>query len=143
MSDLPGLKDVLDAQCAVQQKLLSLEEEKTGALLSGDVQVLVPLLNSQQALLAKCRELEKQRSALCSDTGYSTLKELVNSGGEYESLLGGVYLELSSVVTKLKKKCAQNKKLLDTRLATIKFLTGRMEQEPGAATYKKNAPAKG
>ena len=70
MSDLPGLKEVLDAQCGVHQKLLALEEEKTLVLLAGDAGKLIPMLNDQQALLMQSRELEKQWNAICLGTEF-------------------------------------------------------------------------
>ncbi len=138
MCDLPGLKEVLSAQCAVQQKLLSLEQEKTQLLLSGDAQALLPLLNDQQALIMQSRELEKQRTALLGGTAYPTLRELVASSAECKAILGTVFEELSATVMALKKIGARNKKLLETRLQTIRFLLGQPEQEVGANTYTKN-----
>jgi flagellar biosynthesis/type III secretory pathway chaperone len=143
MSDLPGLKEVLSAQCGVHRKLLILEEEKTRVLLAGDAEKLIPLLNDQQALLMQSRELEKQRNAICLGTEYKTLRELIESGGEYKALFGTVFEELTAVVMALKKKCALNKKLLETRLGTIRFLLNPSGQETGANTYTKNMSSKG
>lgn len=143
MSDLPGLKEVLDAQCDVHRKLFELEEEKTRLLLAGDADKLLPLLNDQQALLMQSRELEKQRSAICLGTEYKTLRELVESGGECKSLFGTVFEELTSVVMALKKKCALNKKLLETRLGTIRYLLSQSGNDQGANTYTKNVSIKG
>ncbi len=142
MRDLQGLKEVLDGQLMVQQKLLSLEEEKTGLLLNGDAQALLPMLNDQQALLMQSRELEKQRGALCQGSEHGTLRELMEADAEAKALLQPVFNELSAAVAALKKKSAQNKKLLETRLSTIRYLMGRTGQETGA-TYTKGANTKG
>ena len=143
MCDLQGLKEILCAQCATLQKLLSLEEGKTRLLLAGDAQALLPLLNEQQALLMQSRELEKQRIALCGGAAHPTLRELIASGGECKAILGTVFEELSAATAALKKTGARNKKLLETRLQTIRFLMGQAGQEAGANTYTKNAHAKG
>lgn len=143
MSDLPGLQEVLHEQCNTHRKLLSLEEEKTRVLLSGDADKLLPLLNDQQALLMQSREQEKQRSAICKNTNYRTLKELIESSGECKALFGTAFEELSDVVTALKKKCALNKKLLETRLGTIHFLLNQSGQDTYANTYTKNVSSKG
>lgn len=143
MSDLPGLKEVLGAQCGVHRKLLALEEEKTRVLLAGDAEKLLPLLNDQQALLMQSRELEKQRNAICLGTDYKTLRELVESSGECENLLGTVFEELTAVVVALKKKCALNKKLLETRLGTIRYLLSQSGNDSDANTYTKNVSIKG
>jgi flagellar biosynthesis/type III secretory pathway chaperone len=143
MSDLRGLKEVLCAQCDVHRRLLNLEEEKTRVLLSGDAGKLTPLLNDQQALLMQSRELEKQRNAACLGSGCKTLRELVESGEEPNALLKTVFEELAAVVAALKKKCALNKKLLETRLGTIRFLLNQSGQETGVNTYTKNMSSKG
>ena len=87
MCDLSGLKEVLSAQCTIHQKLLALEEAKTKVLLDGDPQALLPLMNEQQALLMQGRELEKRRIALCADSPFSTLRELVQSGEDCKNAL--------------------------------------------------------
>ncbi len=143
MSDLPGLKEVLSVQFEVHRKLLTLEEEKTRLLLAGDAEKLIPLLNDQQALLMQSRELEKQRNAICQGLGCKTLRELVESGGEYKVLFGTVFEELSAVVTALKKKCSLNKKLLETRLGTIRFLLNQSGKDSGTNTYTKNVSSRG
>jgi hypothetical protein len=122
----------------VHRRLLNLEEEKTRVLLSGDAGKLTPLLNDQQALLMQSRELEKQRNAICLGTEYKTLRELIESGGEYKALFGTIFEELTAVVMALKRKCALNKKLLETRLGTIRFLLNQSGKDPGANTYTKN-----
>lgn len=143
MTDLQGLKDILCAQCDALRKILSLEEGKTKLLLSGDAEALWPLLNEQQALLMQSRELEKQRMALYGGSEHPTLRELIASGEEYKAVLGTVYEELSSVVASLKKIGTRNKKLVETRLQTIRFLTGQTGQETAAVTYTKNVGSKG
>ncbi len=143
MSDYPGLLEILQAQCDVHLKQLAIEEEKTRVLLEGDAKDLLPLLNDQQALLMQSRELEKQRCVICSGTAYPTLRELVDSSVEHKARFGTVFETLSAAVMALKKKCGQNKKLLETRAATIRFLLGQSGQEAGANTYTKNVQAKG
>jgi len=143
MSDFAGLKEVLSDQCDVHRKLLALEEKKTKVLLAGDAQELLPLLNDQQALIMHIRELEKQRNAICCSMEYPTLRKLVESGEECKAVLGTVFEDLSTVVLMLKKKTALNKKLLETRLHTIRFLLGQSGQETGSSTYTKNVNTKG
>ena len=143
MCDLPELKEVLNAQCTVHQKLLALEEAKTQVLLDGDPQALLPLMNEQQALLMQGREMEKRRMALCADAPFPTLREMVQSSAACKDALETVFAELSGVVLKLKKKCALNKKLLETRLSTIRFLSGQAGLDTGANTYTRNTGTKG
>lgn len=143
MSNLAGLKELLSEQCDVHRKLLSLEENKTKVLLAGDAQELLPLLNDQQALIMQSRELEKQRNAICSGMEYPTLRKLVESGEEYKALLGTVFDDLSTAVFMLKKKTTLNKRLLETRLSTIRFLLGQSGQETSSNTYTKIMNTKG
>ena len=143
MCELSELKDVLDAQYAVHQKLLVLEEAKTKVLLDGDPEALVPLMNEQQALLMQGREIEKRRMGICACFPYATLRELVQSSAENKAALEMVFSELSNVVVTLKKKCALNNKLLETRLSTIRFLSEQAGLTAGANTYTKNMSTKG
>ena len=137
MCDLAELKEVLNAQCNVHQKLLTLEAEKTEILMSGDAQALLPLLNEQQALLMQSREMEKKRNTICSESPFPTLKEMIQASEESKSVLGDVFQELSAIVATLKKKCSLNRKLIDTRLTTIRFLAGQNGVETGPNTYSK------
>ncbi len=143
MRDLPGLKEVLSVQCEVHRKLLAQEEEKTRLLLVGDAEKLIPLLNDQQALLMQSRELEKQRNAICLGLGYKTLRELVESSEEFKALFGAIFEELSTIVTTLKKKCVLNKRLLETRLGTIRYLLNQSGMDSGAKTYTKDVSLRG
>ena len=143
MCDLSELKEVLSTQCMVHQKLLALEESKTKVLLDGDPEALLPLMNEQQALLMQSREIEKKRMAICAGTPYATLKELVQSSSECKSQLEPIFTNLSDAVMTLKKKCALNNRLLETRLSTIRFLSGQAGLTPEANTYTKNVNTKG
>lgn len=142
MTELLELQQILASQCAVQDKLLVLEEEKTQVLLKGDPQALFPILHAQQALLVQSKDMEKQRVELSRDTPYPTLRELVKSSRESEDMLGPVFKELQAKVMALKKKCGLNRKLLETRLATLRFMSGQIGLDGTQNTYTKNVRAK-
>ena len=142
MNDLKGLQGILSSQCAVYEKLLVLETEKTEVLLKGDAPALVPLMDAQQALIMQSKGLEKQRSAICDKLPYPTLREMIQSDAQSQEVLGPVFESLAAVVETLRKKSTLNKKLLETRLTTIRFLTGQTEPSAGANTYTKNTHAK-
>lgn len=137
VNDLAALKKVLDAQCNVYEKLLELEGEKTQALVSGDTQALLHLMNAQQALLMQSKGLETQRIGLCSDTKCATLREMIKSSKECQSTLEPVYETLRITIGALKKKNALNKKLVDTRLATIHFMNRQLGLDENSGTYSK------
>lgn len=143
MSKLAGLKENLSAQCAVHKRLLALEEEKTGILISGDAQALLPMLNEEQALLMQSRELENKRISLYAEPKHKTLRDLIESGEESRVLLAPVFQELTAAVVALKKRSARNKKLLEARLSTIRFLLGNAGQAQGPNTYTKAVHTKG
>lgn len=140
--ELHGLAGILAAQCAVYEKLLTLEADKTEVLLKGDAPALIPLMDAQQALIMQSKGLEKQRSGICDKLPYATLREMIQSDAQSKEVLGPAFEALGAVVEALKKKSALNKKLLETRLSTIRFLTGQMETAASANTYTRNTHAK-
>lgn len=143
MCDVMALKEVLSVQCDIHQKLLSLEETKTKVLLDGDPEALMPLMNEQQALLMQGREIEKRRMAICEESPHATLKELIQSSDDCKAVLEPLFIKLSEIVFTLKKKSSLNNKLLETRLSTIRFLTGEAGLNAGANTYTKSISTKG
>ncbi len=139
MKDFGDLRHVLEGQLATYQRMLSLEEEKSQALMTGDTALLTQVMSQQQALMVQARGLEDRRIALCGDLPFKTLGELVDSSPECREALGSVFTALSSTVRSLKKKNARNRKLLDARLTTIRFMNEMLGLKPN--TYSKKVKA--
>lgn len=122
MKDLSKLARILDEQCAACTKMLDMEEEKSRALISGDVQALLAVLGSQQALIMAQKSLEEKRIALCGAWNNIPLHELIDRNPECREALEPVFEELSKTVAALKKMNSRNRKLLEARLSTNRFM---------------------
>jgi flagellar biosynthesis/type III secretory pathway chaperone len=140
MDDILSLKQILEAQRATYQRMLDMEEEKSQALIKGDTAVLMKIMSAQQALMVQAKGQEERRVALCSGMKHKTLRALVESSPERKEALEGVFLALVQTMTSLKKKNARNRKLLETRLSTIRFMNERLGLNPNTyargLTYK-------
>lgn len=143
MNDVLSLKQILEAQRATYQKMLDMEEEKSDALIKGDTGVLTRIMSAQQALMVQARGLEEKRIALCGSPelgGFKTLKALVESSPERREALEPAFAALSDTVNALKKKNNRNRKLLETRLATIRFMNEQLGLTPN--TYARGVQFK-
>jgi len=140
MNDMLSLKQILEAQRATYQKMLDMEEEKSEALIKGDTGALTKVMSAQQALMVQAKGLEDRRIALCSGMEFKTLKALVESGPECREALEPVFQALAQTVTALKRKNTRNRKLLETRLSTIRFMNERLGLTPN--TYAKSVQVK-
>lgn len=140
MNDMLSLKQILEAQRATYQKMLDMEEEKSDALIKGDTAALTKVMSAQQALMVQAKGLENKRIALCGGLEFKTLKALVESSPECREALEPTFLALSDTVTALRKKNNRNRKLLETRLATIRFMNERLGLTPN--TYAKGVQFK-
>jgi flagellar biosynthesis/type III secretory pathway chaperone len=140
MDDILSLKQTLEAQRATYQRMLDMEEEKSQALIKGDTDALMKIMSAQQALMVQAKGQEERRIALCSGMKHKTLKALVESTPECKEALEGVFHDLVQTMTALKKKNARNRKLLETRLATIRFMNERLGLNP--TTYAKSVQYK-
>jgi flagellar biosynthesis/type III secretory pathway chaperone len=140
MNDILSLKQILEGQRATYQKMLDMEEEKSQALIKGDTGALTKVMSAQQALMVQAKGLEDRRTTLCSKTQFKTLKALVESSPECQEALEPTFLALSKTVTSLKKMNTRNRKLLETRLVTIRFMNERLGLTPN--TYAKGVQVK-
>jgi flagellar biosynthesis/type III secretory pathway chaperone len=139
MNDFSDLKQVLEGQYATYQRMLSLEEEKSQALMAGDTALLTQVMSQQQALMVQAKGLEDRRLELCAESPFQTLGALVTSSPECREALEPVFTALSQAVRALKKKNARNRKLLEARLTTIRFMNEKLGLT--ASTYSKKVKA--
>lgn len=119
---LMELKMLLERLYDIFEKLKEVESEKTRILTNGTTVELIELMNTEQALFMESRNIEKKRIALCRQTEYKTLNELIESREDYRDILYPIYIKLSNVVNEVKKINNLNMKLIETRLATMRLL---------------------
>ncbi len=122
MTQLRTLADLLASLHDRYSELLSLEQEKTELLVQGDADGLTPLLNRQQAILLECRNLESRRQSLCQGMGHETLSELMEKSPLSKAMFFPLYEKLNAVIGQLQEVSQTNKKLVETRLSTLRFL---------------------
>lgn len=139
MKDLSALARILDGQHATYAKMLDMEDEKSQALIDGDTQALTRVMSAQQALMVQAKGLEDRRLALCGESEFRTLKQLVDSSPECREALEPVFTALSQTVNALRKKNARNRKLLEARLTTVRFMNERLGLTPN--TYSRSIKA--
>ncbi|MEA4831978.1 MAG: flagellar export chaperone FlgN [Oscillospiraceae bacterium] len=141
-ADLTKLSKLLDSLSRHYSKLQDMENEKTKALMSGDIDALNKLMNDEQAVLMECHNTEEARKKLCINSKYKTLGELMESSEEYGCLLGPVFKKLSDTLNSVKKANMLNMRLLEVRKSTTSYLLehiGISDQETG---YKKSVRVK-
>lgn len=140
------LIEVLKDQCKTQYELLEIEQQKTDILLKGDVEKLNELMNTEQALIMNSNNLEKQRETVCRAMGIEnfSLREYAEEH-DADNLAGlkTILINLTDVMFSLKKTGAINTKLLNSRLQTVQYMCGKINDLTGAGineaslTYKK------
>ncbi|HHX73006.1 MAG TPA: flagellar protein FlgN [Clostridiales bacterium] len=122
MTERKNLADLLTSLHDRYSELLSLEQEKTELLVKGDAEGLTPLLNRQQAILLECHNLETKRQALCSAMGHETLLELAEHSLQNKLIFMPLYEKLKAVMDQLQDVAERNRKLVETRLSTLRHL---------------------
>ena len=138
MNDIDSLRDVLVLLSKTLEKLLAAENEKTGALETGDIGKLSTLINAEQALVMECSAAEKRRGQICGRLGVGSMSELYKKYPQAKDNIAPAHSELLSTVKSIKKTGALNNRLLDTRLSVIKLMNSQLGIYTENTQYSKN-----
>ena len=146
----------LESEVDIYKKFEEIEETKTSAIVSGDIEKLDEILNTEQMLHMKVQSLERKR--------IETMKELNLDGknlayvidlaeGEEKEKLSEIYEELNFYIDSIKQINEYNTKLVKSRLDIISVVTeylrepaykapknmGNFTKITGKLTYGKDA----
>ena len=141
MKDLKCLADLLDKLLVIQQKLLDLENIKTGVLLKGDADELDAIVKLEQPLIMSCENIEKQRDCLQEKMGLKgvALKQIISDHQGFEgNRLQIQYDLLSEITDEIKTINNTNKQILNSQLNIVNHIlhaSGITQDE--VITYKK------
>jgi flagellar biosynthesis/type III secretory pathway chaperone len=120
----PLLK-VLKKQLEVCLKFLTIQKQKTDALIAGDIRQIDMLVRDEQSYIMKIESLEKQRDALLEQEKLSGLKVsdiITNHIEEDKEHFTDVSDKLLYVLLDLRKVNDLNQKLLRQRLSVIEHI---------------------
>lgn len=140
MDKLAALADNLKRQYEIQRKLLELETQKKDILLKGDVEALNTLMISEQSTIMESSGLEKQREKLQDGSALQgkNLRAIVEEyGADNAYSLSTLFSDLCDTVIRLKKINMLNKKLLQSRLQTLKHVSAALGIGTQPVVYKK------
>jgi len=139
MNNVDELRTLLVSLKKTLEKLLEVENRKTGILEKGNPSDLDALLNEEQAILMECSSAEKQRMRICEKLNVSSVSEILEKIPEAGSKINDIHSEMLEMVKAIKKVNSLNMKLLDTRLKIVKFMTSKLGVATDEVKYDKNA----
>ena len=154
---LENLVDVLDKEDKEYQNLITLADNKTPAIVKGDIDSLGKITEDEQETVGRIQKLEKQRSKILADIAnvvnrdVETLKlvnllQMLEKIPDQQKKLADVNTRLKETIEKLKLINSKNQMLLTDKLEMINFnldMIKALKTAPQTANYSKDAYANG
>ncbi len=154
---LENLVDVLDKEDKEYQNLITLADNKTPAIVKGDIDSLGKITEDEQETVGRIQKLEKQRSKILADIAnvvnrdVETLKlvnllQMLEKIPDQQKKLADVHTRLKETIEKLKLINSKNQMLLTDKLEMINFnldMIKALKTAPQTANYSKDAYANG
>ena len=128
----------LEAEVDIYKKFEEIEETKTSAIVSGDIEKLDEILNTEQMLHMKVQSLEKKRVETMRNLnldGKTLIYVIELAEGEEKEKLSEIYDELNFYIDSIKQINEYNTKLVKSRLDIISVVTEYLK-EPAAKNPK-------
>ena len=144
---LENLIDVLDSENTEYDRLVTLAESKTSAIVAGDIENLGKIMEEEQEIVGKIQGMEKQRV----NRDVETLKlidliQMLESMPDQKQKLEGVQKSLRMTIDKLRETNGKNQMLLSERLDMVNFnldMIRAMKSAPQTANYSRDAYTNG
>ena len=154
---MENLISVLDGENTEYEKLVTLSESKTSAIVAGDIENLGKIMEEEQEIVGRIQGMEKKRDKLLADIAnvvnrdVETLKlidliQMLESMPDQQQKLQGVQKHLRETIDRLKEVNDVNQQLLSERLDMVEFnlnMIRAMKSAPQTANYSKNAYTNG
>lgn len=130
------ISGLMDEQLKIHNKILELETQKTGVLVKGDIDALNYIVNMQQPYIMSSSNFEKRREKLQKEMGLSglSLNQIISEYPEAKFLEKN-FSEMSKVLIELKKACARNRKILNSRLDVVNYVLSKTGASNEMVTY--------
>ena len=129
---IQSLEDEVD----IYKKFEEIEEAKTSAIVSGDIEKLDEILNTEQMLHMKVQSLEKKRMEIMRNLnldGKTLIYVIDLAEGDEKEKLSEIYDELNFYIDSIKQINEYNTKLVKSRLDIISVVTEYL-REPAYQT---------
>ena len=154
---LENLVDVLDKEDKEYQNLITLADNKTPAIVKGDIDSLGKITEDEQETVGRIQKLEKQSSKILADIAnvvnrdVETLKlvnllQMLEKIPDQQKKLADVNTRLKETIEKLKLINSKIQMLLTDKLEMINFnldMIKALKTAPQTANYSKDAYANG
>ena len=154
---LENLIDVLDSENAQYEKLVTLAEGKTSAIVAGDIENLGKIMEEEQEIVGRIQRMEKERDKFLADIAnvvnrdVETLKlidliQMLESMPDQQRKLEDVQGSLRKTIDQLRELNGKNQLLLSERLDMVNFnldMIRAMKSAPQTANYSKDAYTNG
>lgn len=150
---LENLIDTLDSENHEYQKLIVLAEQKTSAIVAGNIDNLEKITEDEQEIVGTIQGIEKQRNKILADIAnvvnrdVETLKlieliHMLDKMPDQQKLLVDVQKRLRETIDGLKALNDRNQMLLADKLDMVDFnlnMIRAMKSAPQTANYTKDA----
>ncbi|MEZ3446453.1 MAG: flagellar protein FlgN [Lachnospiraceae bacterium] len=154
---LENLIDVLDSENAQYEKLVTLAEGKTSAIVAGDIENLGKIMEEEQEIVGRIQRMEKERDKFLADIAnvvnrdVETLKlidliQMLESMPDQQRKLEDVQGNLRKTIDQLRELNGKNQLLISERLDMVNFnldMIRAMKSAPQTANYSKDAYTNG
>ena len=154
---LENLIDVLGRETQEYETLVTFAEQKTPAIVKGDIESLKKITEDEQEVVGRIQKMEKQRNKFLADIAnvvnrdVETLKlidliQMLESMPDQQQKLKDVQKRLRGTIDKLREANGKNQLLLAERLDMVDFnlnMIRAMKSAPQTANYSKNAYTNG
>ena len=154
---MENLIDVLDSENTEYDRLVTLAESKTSAIVAGDIENLGKIMEEEQEIVGRIQGMEKKRDKFLADIAnvvnrdVETLKlidliQMLDKMPDQREKLEGIQKRLRATIDKLREVNDRNQMLLAERLDMVGFnlnMIRAMKSAPQTANYSRDAYTNG
>lgn len=154
---LEDFMDILEKECTQYEKLVALAEQKTPAIIKGDVGSLGSITEKETEIVGKIQHLEKQRTDALADIAnvvnrdvnelkLNNLIQMLAKRPNEQQRLSDIHDKLKAVVEQLRTTNEKNRLLLGDALDMVNFnltMLQGLKSAPQTANYTKKAYCSG
>ena len=150
---LESLIDVLDREGTEYEALVALADQKTPAIVKGDIETLGKITEDEQEIVGRIQKMEKSRKEILADIAnvvnkdVETLKlinliQMLGKRPDEQKKLANVQEKLKSTIDRLREANEKNQMLLIDALDMVGFnlnMIRALKSAPQTANYSKSA----
>ena len=154
---LESLIDVLDREGTEYEALVALADQKTPAIVKGDIDTLGKITEDEQEIVGRIQRMEKSRKEILADIAnvvnkdVETLKlinliQMLGKRPDEQKKLANVQEKLKSTIDRLREANEKNQMLLTDALDMVGFnlnMIRALKSAPQTANYNKKAYSNG